>query len=80
MTDQEKESIVQEVLSRLSPSSEGPDYRTGELAELIGMNATELSRIRHKVHGFYLVGTRARFRRAEINYRRSMGLNVFKDK
>jgi hypothetical protein len=78
MTEQEKDTIIAEVISRIEPSAVGPDFRTGDLARLIGMNPVQLSSIREKVHGFYRVGRCCRFRRAEILYRRAMGLDLFK--
>ena len=76
----ERAVIVQEVLLSIESNSKEPDFTTRTLGELIDMDYKDISRVaaQGRVYGQYKVGGEWRFRRGEILFRRSMGLDVFK--
>jgi excisionase family DNA binding protein len=78
VTEYERTSIIKEVLAILN--TDGKDFTTRTLAELLDFNKAELSRIAKdgRIYGTYMCGSQYRFKRAEIMLRRALGKNLFK--
>jgi excisionase family DNA binding protein len=78
MTEYERTSIIKEILATVN--TDGKDFTTKTLAELLDFNKAELSRIAKdgRIYGTYMCGSQYRFKRAEIMLRRALGKNLFK--
>ena len=78
ITEFDKDTIVKTIISQLELRDK--DFTTTELATLLSVNPKELSRLAGmgKVYGSYQYGRVWRYRKAEIMFRRSMGLNILK--
>jgi hypothetical protein len=74
-----EEEIINKVLDRLRTESPQKDYTLKELTLLLQRNAHEMSMSADKFYGHYKVGRFHFFVRAEIDYRRRMGMNLIKN-
>lgn len=74
-----EEELINKVMDRLRFESPQADYTLKDLTILLQRNSHEMSMSADKFHGHYKVGRFHFFVRAEIDYRRRMGMNLIKE-